>query len=146
MIPYYVITAKGPVIKGAPSPLAYARMPPAEKVELREFVNLMTQRGSAASKGLMRGLLSDMCDALTLLLCEGRRVDLDDMGSFSVSLRSGAAATAEEFSDSNIKGVAIVFTPGRYMRQCLAGIKFKRISTERKDHDAVIDHLSENED
>lgn len=128
MIPYYVLTTKGSIIKGDSAPLAYARMPPTEKVDLREFMNLMTQRGSAASKGLMKGLLSDMCDALTLLLCEGRRVDLGDMGSFSVTLRSEAAATAEEFSDGNIKGVSIVFTPSRYMRQCLADIKFKRIS------------------
>lgn len=146
MIQYYVTTTKGGISKGETAQMAFARMPPAKKVDFREFLDFMGQRGSRASRGLMKGFLSDMSDALALLLCEGRRVDLGDIGSFSLSLKSEAAATADDFSDSNIKGVSIVFTPSRYLRQYLADIKFKRISIDRKGYDANFNDLLKNKE
>lgn len=146
MIQYYVTTTKGGISKGETVQMAFARMPPAKKVELREFLDFMVQRGSAATRGLIKGFLSDVSDALALLLTEGRRVDLGDIGSFGLSLKSEAAATAEDFSDRNIKGVSIMFTPSRYLRHCLADIKFKRISVDQKDHDAIFNNLLKNKE
>ena len=145
MIQYYVMATMGGKSKGGSSRKAFARMPPAEKVGLNEFVDLMVLHGSVATKGLMKGFLCDVGDTLALLLSEGWRVELGDLGSFSLSLKSEASASVEEFKEGNIKGVDIVFTPSRLLRKHLANMKFKRISIDEKDHDAVINYLLKNE-
>ena len=145
MIPYYVMTTKGGKSKGGSSRKAFARMPPTEKVEMRELLDNMVRKGSVASKGLMQGFLCDIFDSLVYFLLEGRRVTLDEIGSFSLSLKSEATASADEFNKDNIKGVNVVFTPSRKMKECLANAEFKRISIEEKDHDAIIHYLLENE-
>lgn len=145
MIPYYVMTTKGGKSKGGSSRKAFARIPPTEKVELRELLDNMVHKGSVASKGLMQGFLCDIFDSLVYFLLEGRRVTLDEIGSFSLSLKSEATASADEFNKDNIKGVNVVFTPSRKMKECLANAEFKRISIEEKDHDAIIHYLLKNE-
>lgn len=145
MIPYYVMTTKGGKSKGESSQKAFARMPPTEKVELRELVEDMVRKGSVASKGLMKGFLCDVFESLVYFLLEGRRVTLGEIGSFSLSLKSEATASADEFNKDNIKGVNVVFTPSREMKECLANAVFKRISIEEKDHDAIINYLLKNE-
>ena len=145
MIPYYVMTTQGGKSKGGSSRKAFARMPPTEKVELRELLDNMVHKGSVASKGLMQGFLCDIFDSLVYFLLEGRRVTLDEIGSFSLSLKSKATASADEFNKDNIKGVNVVFTPSRKMKECLANAEFKRISIEEKDHDAIIHYLLKNE-
>ena len=145
MIPYYVMTTKGGKSKGGSSQKAFARMPPTEKVELRELVEDMVRKGSVASKGLMKGFFCDVFDSLVYFLLEGRRVTLGEIGSFSLSLKSEATASADEFNKDNIKGVNVVFTPSREMKECLANAVFKRISIEEKDHDAIINYLLKNE-
>lgn len=119
-------------------------MPPTEKVELRELVDDMVLKGSVASKGLMKGFFCDVFDSLVYFLLEGRRVTLGEIGSFSLSLKSEAADSADEFTKDNIKGVSVVFTPSREMKECLADAVFKRISIEEKDHDAIINYLLKN--
>ena len=145
MIPYYVMTTQGGKSKGGSSRKAFARMPPTEKVEPRELLDNMVHKGSVASKGLMQGFLCDIFDSLVYFLLEGRRVTLDEIGSFSLSLKSEATASADEFNKDNIKGVNVVFTPSRKMKECLANAEFKRISIEEKDHDAIIHYLLKNE-
>ena len=94
---------------------------------------------------LMKGFLCDVFDSLVYFLLEGRRVTLGEIGSFSLSLKSEATASADEFNKDNIKGVNVVFTPSREMKECLANAVFKRISIEEKDHDAIINYLLKNE-
>ena len=144
MIPYYVMTTKGGKSKGGSSLKAFARMPPTEKVELKELVDDMVLKGSVASKGLMKGFFCDVFDSLVYFLLEGRCVTLDEIGSFSVSIKSEATASADKFTKDNIKGVDVVFTPSRKLKECLANAVFKRISIEEKDHDAIINYLLKN--
>lgn len=145
MIPYYVMTTNGGKSKGGSSQKAFARMPPTEKVDLRELVEDMVRKGSVAPKSLMKGFFCDIFDSLVYFLLEGRRVKLGEIGSFSLSLKSEATASADEFTKENIKGVSIVFTPSREMKEHLAHAEFKRISIEEKDHDAIINYLLKNE-
>lgn len=94
----------------------------------------------------MKGFFSDVFDSLVYFLMQGRRVTLDELGSFSVSIKSEAADSADMFTKDNIKGLDVVFTPSRKMKECLANAVFKRISIEQKDHDAIINYLLKNND
>ena len=63
----------------------------------------------------------------------------------SEGIKNSAGGTMGGYYIHNIKGVNVVFTPSREMKECLADAVFKRISIEEKDHDAIINYLLKNE-
>ena len=76
---------------------------------------------------------------VTKALLAGRRVVLDDIGAFQISLRgkcySRDAMTAEDFSPSDkIKGIAVGFRPDAAMLKDLRlNYKLNRVSSEAMD-------------
>ena len=132
MIEYYVSTTKGDLSKEGKSQMAFARMPPAEKVDLMGLIDYMKQLNQGLSRGAIAGCLCDFCDTLTDILMDGRRVCIDGLGTFSLSISSEAADSEEKFSSRNIRGVKVVFTPCWEMKARLADITFKRISPPKE--------------
>jgi nucleoid DNA-binding protein len=63
---------------------------------------------------------------LTKDLSEGRIVRFGDFGSFSISLSSEGAETADKFNSSMIKGAKIAFRPGIDLKEMLAIMKFEK--------------------
>ena len=53
-----------------------------------------------------------MCECLVEQLLNGNKIQLGELGTFSISLSSEGAESIEKFTAKNIKGVNILFTPG----------------------------------
>ena len=59
-------------------------------------------------------------------LVQGEIVRLGEFGTFSVTLSSDGAPTAEDFGSSLIKGLRLNFRPGKELKQMLAAARFEK--------------------
>ena len=79
-----------------------------ETVDLDGLSEHMSNHNSPYSKGVIKGLLTDMIGCIKELLLEGKNVKVDDLAIFSLGIKNkkGGAPTEEEFTISkNIEGV-----------------------------------------
>lgn len=93
------------------APKAYARAQVKEVMSFRSFVQHIAEHGGH-NRGKVKGVISDMCECLVEMLLEGKKVQLDELGDFWLSLTSSGAENCQKFTASNITGVNILFTPG----------------------------------
>ena len=80
-----------------------------ETIDLDALSEHMSNHNSPYSKGVIKGLLTDMIGCIKELLLEGKNVKIDDLAIFSLGIKNKAMADKEEdFSVSkNIDGVKL---------------------------------------
>ena len=81
-----------------------------ETVDLDTLSEHMSSHNSPYSKGVIKGLLTDMVDCIKELLLEGKNVKIDDLAIFSIGIKNqkGGADNEEEFSvTKNVQGVKL---------------------------------------
>ena len=80
-----------------------------ETITLDGLAEHMSNHNSPYSKGVIKGLLTDMVGCIKELLLEGKNVKIDDLAIFSLAIKNKLSAnTEEEFSISkNIEGVKL---------------------------------------
>ena len=81
-----------------------------ETLNLDSLAEHMSNHNSPYSKGVIKGLLTDMIGCIKELLLEGKNVKIDDLAIFSLGIKNkkGGAASEEEFNLSkNIEGVKL---------------------------------------
>lgn len=110
MINYSVYLLPNPQDKEA-APKAYAKAQASEVMSFRNFVHHISDHGGH-KRGVVKGVLSDMCECLVEMILEGKKVQLDELGDFWLSLTSTGAESCQAFTAANITGVNIIFTPG----------------------------------
>lgn len=111
MIEYSVYMMNNP-IKPNEAPKAYAKNQVREVWDLNKFCKHIASHHSGYSRGLVKAILSDMCDCLVEQLLNGNKIKLGELGIFSISISSDGAESLEKFCESNIKAVNIKFCPG----------------------------------
>lgn len=74
-------------------------------VDFEDFVTHMSEHNSPYSRGVIHGVLIDMLSCLQELVLDGKSVRLGELGLFSIGMSTSPAATAQEFTAANIKGV-----------------------------------------
>ncbi len=88
--------------------LYYARAYHEETVTLNELAQHMAEHNSPFSYGTIKGVLTDMVSCIRELLLQSKKVKLDNLAIFSLSLHSTGAESVEKFSVSaNIKSAHI---------------------------------------
>ena len=108
--------------------LAYAKPQVSEVMSFRKFVQHIAEHGGY-TRGKVKGVLSDMCTCLVEMLLEGKKVQLEELGDFWISLSSEGAETVEKFSANNIKAVNIVFTPGIDFENLISKAEFETVAS-----------------
>ena len=84
----------------------YAKAVQDRTVDFDGLVTHMSEHNSPYSRGVIRGVLTDMLDCVKELVLDGKSVRLGDLGLFSVGIKSKGATTAEEWTaTSHLKGV-----------------------------------------
>ena len=80
-----------------------------ETINLDALAEHMSNHNSPYSKGVIKGLLTDMISCIKELLLEGKNVKIDDLAIFSLGIKNKLMAnTEEEFTVSkNIEGVKL---------------------------------------
>ena len=87
----------------------YAKNVVEETLDLDGLSEHMSHHNSPYSKGVIKGLLTDMIQCIKELLLQGMNVKIDDLAIFSLGIKNKlAAATEEDFTVSkNIEGVKL---------------------------------------
>ena len=81
-----------------------------ETIDLDGLSEHMSNHNSPYSKGVIKGLLTDMIGCIKELLLEGKNVKIDDLAIFSLGIKNkkGGAVTEDEFTIAkNISGVKL---------------------------------------
>ena len=125
MIPYRVFLLGNPLDSTEPKK-AYAKCLTVNNVSHEQFVKNVAEYSRIYMRGNIMGMLSNCVERLTMHLAHGDRVTIDDLGTFSISLKCKGAATVASFSNKNIKEVNIVFTPCKKLKETLAAAEFKQ--------------------
>lgn len=115
---------------------AYAKAQVKEVMSFRDFVNHISEHGGY-KRGQVKGVLSDMCSCLVEQLLEGKKVMLDELGNFWLSLSSEGAESCEAFSAKNITGVNIIFTPGEDFEYLLSRATFNPVPSRTLQNAAL---------
>lgn len=124
-----------PIDESKPSK-AYAKAQVKEVMSFRDFVNHISEHGGY-KRGQVKGVLSDMCSCLVEQLLEGKKVMLDELGNFWLSLSSEGAESCEAFSAKNITGVNIIFTPGEDFENLLSRASFNPVPSRSLQNAAL---------
>ncbi len=127
MINYSVYMLANPIDESKPSK-AYAKAQVKEVMSFRDFVNHISNHGGY-KRGQVKGVLSDMCSCLVEQLLEGKKVMLDELGNFWLSLSSEGAESCEAFTAKNITGVNIIFSPGEDFENLLSRASFNPVAS-----------------
>ena len=126
MIPYRVFLLGNPLDSTEPKK-AYAKCLTVNNVSHEQFVKNVAEYNRIYMRGNIMGMLSNCVERLTMHLAHGDRVTIDNLGTFSLSLKCKGAPTEAAFSNKNIKEVNIVFTPCKSLKEKLATAEFKQI-------------------
>ena len=110
------------------APKAYAKAQVKEVMTFRQFVAHIAEHGGH-KRGQVKGVLSDTCSCLVEQLLEGKKILLDDLGNFWISLTSMGAENCEAFTSKNITGVKIIFTPGEDFENLLGRAAFNLVAS-----------------
>ena len=110
------------------APKAYARAQAKEVMTFRKFVDHIAEHGGH-KRGQVKGVLSDMCSCLVEQLLEGKKILLDELGDFWITLTCMGAESCEAFTSKNITGVNIVFTPGEDFQNLINRAEFNLVAS-----------------
>lgn len=135
MINYSVYMFANPIDSSKPDK-AYAKAQVKEVMSFRDFVSHIAEHGGY-KRGQVKGVLSDMCSCLVEQLLEGKKVMLDELGNFWLSLSSEGAESCEAFSAKNITGVNIIFTPGEDFENLLSRATFNPVPSRSLQNAAI---------
>ncbi|MBO5059191.1 MAG: DNA-binding protein [Prevotella sp.] len=99
-------------------------------MELDDLAKHMSEHNSPYSKGLIKGILTDMVSCIKEKVLEGRKVKINDLAIFSLKVKSKGEADAKEwtvaknitnvhlnaratggFSIDNLKGATLIESP-----------------------------------
>lgn len=103
----------------------YAKCVTNETVSHEDLVKEVAEYSRFFPHSMIESVLTEVFNCLSTHLAKGDRVTLDGFGTFSVSLKCEGAASEASFSKKNIKGVHVVFTPCRELKETFADVEYK---------------------
>lgn len=116
-------------LKPKDGPKAYAKNQVREIWDLDKFCKHIASHNAGYSRGMVKAILSDMCDCLVEQLLNGNKIKLGSLGVFSVSLSCEGAESIEKFTEDNIKAVNINFNPGVDFENLINQAEFKLVAS-----------------
>jgi predicted histone-like DNA-binding protein len=112
MLKYSLISRKNPITKES---LYYANLAPVNPVGLNELAEDISNSCTLTVHDI-KAVLSALEECVFKTLRNGQSARLGDLGSFHATISSSGAATEEEFSKENLRGVKVRFIPSSKLR------------------------------
>lgn len=93
----------------------YARIKNMGTVTFEEMIEHMTEHNLGYPRGTIQGVMMGFIDCLTELLAQGKKVELGDLGTFSLNIRNkeGANSYSDFSAAENIDSCAMQFQASR---------------------------------
>ena len=108
---------------------AYAKNQVNEIWSIGKFAKHIADHNGVYSRGTVKGVLSDMCECLVEQLLNGNKIQLGELGTFSISISSEPAESLDKFTAKNIKAVNILFAPGEEFENLLSRAEFNPVAS-----------------
>ena len=108
---------------------AYAKNQVREIWDLNKFCKHIASHNAGYSRGMVKAILSDMCDCIVEQLLNGNKIKLGEFGVFGISINCEGAESLEKFSEENIKSVNIKFNPGVDFENLVDKAEFKLVAS-----------------
>lgn len=117
----------------------YARAQVNDVLDINRFARHISEHGSVYSRADVQAILIQTVDCLREQLILGNKVQLGELGSFSISLSSEGTRKFEEFTQNNIRQVNILWTPGEAFKDLRSaeGIEFEEVSSRKEQAEAL---------
>ena len=125
----YSIYMMGNPIKPEEPQKAYAKNQVREIWDLNKFCKHIASHNAGYSRGMVKAILSDMCDCIVEQLLNGNKIKLGEFGVFSISINCEGAESLEKFTEENIKSVNIKFNPGVDFENLVDKAEFKLVAS-----------------
>ncbi len=83
---------------------------------------------SSLTRGDISNVIDNLIDELPKYLKAGNSIKLGEFGTFRLSVLSKGSDTEEEYNTTaHIKGVKVIFTPGKALKSELDEVHFERV-------------------
>ncbi|ADV44557.1 HU family DNA-binding protein [Bacteroides helcogenes] len=129
MINYSTVMRSNPANKTAPKK-AYASAQYSEVMDINKFAEHIASHGCVYKRADIVAILTMSVDCMRELMLAGQKIQLGDLGSFSVSINSIGAPTAKEFNPAiHIKKLNVNWTCGERFTTLLDSADFNLVAT-----------------
>ena len=106
--------------------IATARIQMNKAMSSAEFVQHISDHNGAFSKGVVRGVTTDMVGCLREMLLAGNKVEIDGLGTFFIPLQNKSATSIDKFTSANIGKVNVLFTPSAELEDLVRDAVFEQ--------------------
>jgi predicted histone-like DNA-binding protein len=106
---------------------AYANAQYTEVMDLDAFAEHIASHGTTYSRADIHAVLILAVDCMREQLLAGRRIQMGDLGTFAVGLKSNPTNTIAEFSSKNISKVKVVWRAGTTFQDLLPDATFNQV-------------------
>lgn len=125
---YRLIQQATPGVKGGGQYKYYARACDRQKASIDDLADLMVRR-SSLSHGDILSTLYELAHIIPELLLENRTVELGELGTFSLNLKSVGADQPRVDGYRLIKGAEISFRPSPRLKQAVRTVEYTKSKT-----------------
>ena len=129
MINYSIVLRRTDISDENSPKKAYPTAQYTDVMDLDHFCKHIADHGCAYDRADISAMVIKTVDCLREQLLAGQKVKLGDLGSFSVSLQSKGAESAEKFTAQNISGVKVNWEPGKEFLDLLDDADFQQVPT-----------------
>lgn len=116
-------------LKPNDAPKAYAKNQVREVWDLDKFCKHIASHNAGYSRGMVKAVLSDMCECLVEQLLNGNKIKLGSLGVFGITISCEGAESLEKFTEDNIKAVNINFKAGEDFENLIDQAEFKLVAS-----------------
>lgn len=127
-VKYRLIKQATPGIKGGGQYKYYARACERKKVTIDQLANALAKRSSLSRSDII-ATLTGMIDLMPELLLDNNTVELGELGTFSLNLKSNASEEPRIDGYRLIKSADISFRPGTKMKKAVSSPEYVKSKT-----------------
>ena len=102
-------------------------------MDLTEFARHIAEHGSVYGRSDVQAILTMAVDCLREMLLAGYKVNLGELGDFSISLRGKGVVHANNYNPSvQVKNIRVKWTPGNLFRNLAEDAEYNLVPTLRE--------------
>lgn len=131
MVNYSIVMRNNPMNKNADKK-AYATAQYSEVMDINRFAEHIASHGCVYNRADIVAILTMAVDCMREQLLSGQKVQLGDLGDFSVSINSEGTERAQEYNPAiHVKRLNVNWTPGARFKNLLEDAVFNLVATRK---------------
>ena len=107
---------------------AYASLQYAGTVRMEQLASHIEDHGSPYTRDMIVGVTTALVDCIREHVMRGFKVEIGDLGTFKLSIKSKGAESVEKFNpDTNITDAYVEYEPGGYFVDLVGELQFNQV-------------------